>query len=637
MMADVDAPTTATRFPEQGRRIVLFLIDDPRYAVSDATLEAVRGLRPWAAHIIAIVDPRTPDADVSRLSSASDAVVVHDKPGIDQMAYVTAMRAERSEIESADEVIFTGNSWYGPLRSFDAVLDRMSADPLHAWQMSGNIDGRPETFSEEGFPGRPLPWLWLAVRREVLDAPVWERLWMGPPRPQHEFASALVAAGFVCGEAFPAADYPRGDPALFAPDLLVDDGCPLLSKAVFAQYPPFLDRHAVFGRELLELVASTGFALDAVWEDLARNTPPKALNTIGGMMEVLPDDVVSYDPSRAFRIAVVAFVPDTAFVDELRERLESVTTGFDLYVTTVDGARAREIETRVAEWVEPRFAHFETRVSWTRRGHEKAALFIACRDIVLGDRHDLIVAIHGRAWPRKTDNMRYYARRYQLDNLLSSAGYFENLLGLFQKEKGLGLVFPPMPHVGNTLIGRGWGSYRDAAQRLCARLGIRVPLDRVTPLAPFGGMWVGRPAAVRAFAAERWTDNDYGRAGRKEYVELGRLQDRLLPVIAAEQGFHTRTVLNSEHVAISHTSLEYKNDQLFSTTKGYPVEQIRFLHKLGFTGHGGTVALMRMYLRANHPRIARALLPFYHLAFKAFIAVRDARHALRRAVRGDGD
>ncbi|MFC8681047.1 rhamnan synthesis F family protein [Microbacterium ureisolvens] len=623
-------------FPENGRRVILYLIEDRRNEVGDDAIESLRALRPWATEIVAVVRAGTDAAGADRLSTVADAIVVHSGPSMDMLAFTTAIREARISIERADEVVFTGNSWYGPVRDLAPVFERMDARALHAWQMTGNVDGRPETFPEEGFPGRVFSWLWLAVRGEAVRSRRWAELWPTSLVPQHEFAAALESAGYRTGEAFPAADYPRGDPALFAPDLLIEDGFPFLSKAVFAQYPPFLDRHAVLGRELLEVVDGYDFPVAGILKDLARNVPPKALNSIGGMLEVLPDVSLGYDASKPFRIGVIAYVPDVAFISELKERLVSLPSGFDLVVTTGDGGRARAIERALTAWQDAPFARFETRVSWVRRGRDKAALFIACRDLILGDDYDLLVAVHGRVSPRKTDNMQYYSRRHQLDNLLGSPGYVENLLGLFQREPGLGLVFPPMVHIGNAIVGRGWGAYREPALALCRRLGVKVPLDRVTPLAPFGGMWVGRPDALRPLARERWSDNDYGRQGRRTHVELGRVQERLIPLVAAEQGYHCRTVLNSEHAAISHTSLEYKADQMFSTTRGYPVEQIRFLHRLGFTGHGGVVALTRMYLRLNHPKLARATAPLYRVLFRTFTISQRIRQGLARLINDYG-
>ncbi|MEZ3160059.1 rhamnan synthesis F family protein [Microbacterium sp. BWT-B31] len=638
--ASAPSPTASvpepTAFPSDGRRVILYVIDDRRGDVPDHAFTALRELARWASAVVAIVARGTSAADLARLRDAVDEVVEHDGPGA-YAAYSTALRAARVTIAGADEVVFTGDSWYGPARPLAPIFDRMDSTTAHLWQMTGNIDGAVESFPEEGFPGRPLTWLWIAVRRALLDSAQWARAWSAlGKRSEHEFVAGLSEAGFTAVEAFPARNYPRGDPALFAPDLLLDDGFPFLSKTVFAQYPPLLDRHAVLGRELLSVLAQEGFDLAETWRDLARTVAPKALNTIAGMLEVLPEYPPSDGGGQAHRLAVIAYVPDVAFVDELRARLVELPHGFDLFVTTGDGARAQAIDRMLTDWPDPPFQRFETRVSWARRGRDKAALFMACRDVILGDDYDLLIVVNGRVSSRKTANMRDYSRRYQLDNVLGSAGYVENLLELFRKEPGLGLVFPPMAHIGNTIMGRGWGPYREAAVELCRRMGVRVPLDRVTPLAPFGGTWIGRPAAVRPLAEVRWTVNDYNRANRRKHVQLGSVQERILPLVAAEQGYHCRTVINGEHAAISHTSLEYKADQLFSTTRGYPVEQIRFMHRAGFTGHGGVVALSRMYLRVNHPLLSRLLLPLYSLSYWAFTIPKLVRRGLHPTTADEG-
>jgi lipopolysaccharide biosynthesis protein len=616
-------------------RIVLYLIDDRRLEVSDATVDSLGALRSWAGLLVAVVRSGTDEASSERLAQLADVVIVHDGE-MTPAAYATALRELGSRAREAKELVFTGNSWYGPVRPLEPVLARMDRAQADVWQMVDNVDGDPESFWDEGFPGWPLSWLWVAVRRGAVGADIWEHLWREPVRNERAFVDALRAAGARCESAFSARDYPRGDPALFAPDLLMDDGFPFLSKNVFAQYPPFLDRHAVLGREVLRSATAGGYSHDLLLHDLARNVPPKALNTIGGMLEVVPDERVDDDPGSPLRLAVVVYVPEVAFIEELYARLAHVPAGFDLVITTGDGGRARAIEMAVASWPEPRYAHFETRVSWVRRGRDKAALFIACRDLLLGDDYDLIMALHGRESTRKTQNMQTYFSRYQLDNLVNSAGYVENVLAMFQREPGLGLVFPPMIHVGNAVMGRGWGAYREVARELCERMGVRVPFDRVSPLAPYGGMWIGRPAALRPLARERWTDNDYGKIGSRKYIELGRVQERLIPLVAAESGYHCRTILTSEHAGISHTAVEYKADQLFSTTLGYPVEQIRFMHRAGFTGHGGVVALTRMYLRLNNPQLARRMLPLYRLLFRSFSISQSLRDSLRRALGKDG-
>jgi lipopolysaccharide biosynthesis protein len=187
-----------------------------------------------------------------------------------------------------------------------------------------------------------------------------------------------------------------------------------------------------------------------------------------------------------------------------------------------------------------------------------------------------------------------------------------------------------MMHIGYATMGRGWADLYQAADKICQMLGITVPLDRVSPLAPYGGMWIGRPEALRPLSDHAWSFADYDFEKRGKLGRLAHLQERLIAVAAAQCGFHVRTVLTPEHAAISHTALDFKVDELFSTTRGYPVEQIQLLHRAGFTGYGGVVAIARMYLRVNHPRIVAFLRPGYHLAFRAYGGFSAVRSMMRR-------
>ena len=52
------------------------------------------------------------------------------------------------------------------------------------------------------------------------------------------------------------------------------------------------------GRWTLESAEKSGYPIDLIYEDLARNVQPRVLNADAAMLEVLPEQDVSYDPSR---------------------------------------------------------------------------------------------------------------------------------------------------------------------------------------------------------------------------------------------------------------------------------------------------------------------------------------------------
>jgi rhamnosyltransferase len=410
---------------------------------------------------------------------------------------------------------------------------------------------------------------------------------------------------------FAAESFGTGDPAVFAADRLVRAGSPVLPRAPFVQYPPYLQQHAVIGRELLHVAESEGFVVDEILQNLARTLAPKAMSANLALLEIIQRDAVPIPFEGQLRIAVVMHVSDVTGASEVLARLQALPAGYRLIITTSNGVTARRMTEIVGAIEAPRYGAFEVRVTPSNKGRDMSDMFIACRDVLLDGSCDIVVKVHARPRKRKTMIMDRYFRRYQLENLLDSEGHVSGILRMFEREPGLGLVFPPMMHIGYQITGRGWVKYRAAAVALTRRLGIAVPLDTVSPNAPFGGMWFARPEALALLARWTWSYRDYNSS---RAVDLGRLQERLVTAAAGELGFHARTVLTAEHAEISHTALEFKVDQMFSTTTGYPVDQITLLQRAGHTGRGGFVGLSRMYLRLNHPHLSRVVLPVMALA-----------------------
>ncbi|GAA4485350.1 rhamnan synthesis F family protein [Microbacterium panaciterrae] len=621
------------------RRVILFALHSERGDADAATRYQLAALRPLGMRLVAIVEPWLAAEEFSAVDGLVDEIVRFDGAAVDARAYRSALQTV--DVTSFDEVLFTGNSWFGPIGAFDEVLSRMESSAAQVWRLIETTDRTPESFPAEGFPRALAPWTWTLVRTATVGSAAWREYWAASKQDGEDaFAEALIRGGASGAVAYPAELGPRGNPGILAPGILLDAGCPVLLRSVFAQFPPLLDRFAVLVRPIIAEMAERGYPVELLWRAVARTTPPAALNALAGMLEILPETPPAIDaqPSEGspLRVVVLAHVPHLGFVDELAERLRQIPGAFDLIVTTTDGRKAAKLKARLRASDRDWARKAEVRVTWVPGGRDMGALLIGCRDILLSDRYDLIIRVHGREPRRKSLNVREYGRRYQLENLLSGPGYVQRIFDLFRGEPGLGMVFPPIVHIGYGTMGRGWGAYREPAEDLASVLGIAVPLDEVSPLAPYGGMWIGRPSALRIFAEHDWTVGDYHRARRARWVELTRVQERLLGLAAAEAGFHCRTVMNREHAQISHTALEFKLDELSFTTRGYPVEQIHLLRRAGWTGYGGVVALIRMYINLNHPRIAAATQPLYRTARNAGLMGQRVLAAVRNEHKDDG-
>lgn len=601
--------------------------------VEDTTVHALRALRRVASTIV-LVHPGALSSDVrGRVAALVDDVIETDSEEFSSDDYTVAIDRVRRRVATVDEIVLTGDSWFGPVGDVAALFERMASVEADVWDVLPPAAPR-EAFPGEGFPAvTDRPWFLTVVRRAVLDSSAWDRWWghgVAAGERERALTGVIERAGFRHARAYDTAHLHAHDPGLFAPEDLLDMGVPFVDRAVFTSYPPFLDRFAIIGSEIEQMMGEAGYPVDVLRSSLASCVPPKALNTTLGLLSVLSGRAVDPEAGSSLKLAAVVHISDLDEIDEVLRRLQFLPPGASVFVTTTEGVTAARLERLLETWASTNAHTYELRVTPQSPGRDMADYFVGCRDVIQSDQFDLIFKLHMRRAPWKTMNRLRYFRRYQFDNLLDSPGYVRNLLSLFEKEERLGVVFPPMIHVGYATMGRGWALLEPHAQRLATRLGIRVPLDTVSPLAPYGGMWVGRPAAFRALTRRRWTFADYGWKGERRYGHLAHLQERLVSASAGESGYYCRTVLTHAHAEIAYTALEYKVDQMFSTTRGWPVEQIGFLHRAGYTGYGGTVALVRMYVRTNHPRVADAFRPVYRIALRGHRVLSAGRRVASR-------
>lgn len=634
--------------PSDGRRLVIYVVYDRRGGVDEYVIHALAGLRDHASRVLAVVNGKLTSEARRRLEAVSDEILVRKNVGFDIWAHKEALEHVGAAIDDFDEVVLTNDTWFGPVRPYGPVFAKMDALDADFWGMTDHAREEPNPFTGEGVLPYHLQSFWIAVRRRMFTSQRWERYWRELPEMpsyfdavlKHEavFTETFVDAGFTSAVAFASADYPTDHPALFNPTLLIDDGCPLVKRRPFFHWPPFLDRHAVIGRTIIDNVASYGYPVALILDNLARTVPPKVINTNLAMLDVLPRTTVTApeNPS-SLRVLVVIHATGAATAAPLIERLSWFPTPVDVIVTTSDAGLVPALEDLLASRrSDVGSAH--VRLVPSAEGRDMSAFLIGCRDELSEGRYDVFVKLHDRVPSRRGRTISEYFRRYTLDNLVGSRAYIANLLALFVREPGLGAVFPPAIQAGYAITGEGWSWYRGMGHEMAEKLGIRVPLDGVTPLAPLGGMWIGRPGALRPYLSERWTYRDFRDRSREKVPDLQRLLERLISASAGEEGMHVRTVLDAEHASLTHLALEYKIDQLAVNLPGYPVDQIQFLHRAGWMGTAGAVAFFRMYMKTNHSGIVNRFDPIMHPFGRGARAVlRTARAGVaagRRLARG---
>lgn len=621
------SPIPRSAFPSSGRRVIFYLLFDPRGQVDDYIPYKLSRLRPFAETIIVISNGPLVDQGREALAGVADEVWERENVGLDVGGYRFALdKFGRSRLAEYDEVILMNYTWFGPVGDFAPMFERMGSQELDYWGMTDHAEFTPHPITLEGTMPSHIQSHWIAVRRSLFTSPEWAEYWDTMPEIltysdsilHHEsrFTSHFEELGFRYRVAFPHEDYPgTAHPAFDRAQQLLDDGCPALKRRVFFHDPLYLDREGVVGRWLLDSVEAQGYPRQLVLQNMSRHAPPKILNTNASMLEILPEREADYDRSAPFRIAATVHIYYEDMTDELLDRLASLPSEYDLYVTTTSQEKADVISARIADRADPGIRRSEVRILPSNRGRDLSGFFIGCRDAVTGGEYDIVVKVHSKKTVQQGSAVGTLFKRQQLENLLGSPGYTANLLGLFQAEPGLGVVFPPTVHIGFPTLGGAWFTNKEPTAALCERLGITVPLDDISPLAPLGAMFIARPEALRLLFQEEISYEDYQPETEHGDGSLAHVQERIVPYAAGELGYHSRTVATAEYAAISHTFLEYKLDQMSSTVQGYAIDEVHTVRERDAIARRITTAtrlgFVKFYIGQFHPGLTDRLRPFY--------------------------
>lgn len=623
--------TTETVFPPNGRRVIFYLIYDERGNIDDYIPYKLERLRPFAERIVAIINGTLNEDGRRALEPVVDEIWERKNVGYDVAGYAMALKRFGDEkLAEYDELILMNYTWFGPVRPFDALFENMDAREIGFWGITdhGPTDPNPVTF--EGIMPAHIQSHWIAVRRSMFQSDEWKTYWREMPPItsyedsilQHEsrFTEHFAELGHAYAVAFPHEQYaPTMHPAFDNALTLLDDGCPVLKRRPFFHDPLYLDREAIIGRWLVESATSQGYPERLIWQSMVRTASAKKLYTNASMMEIMPSQAITYDVSQPLKTVVIMHVFYEDMMNELLDRTANLPTDFDLVVTTDSAEKAEGIRRIIGDRSGSQIAHSEVRVVPSNRGRDQSAFYVTCRDVLTGGKYEVVVKIHSKRSAQ--DGMRgSFFKRQQLENLLESPGYTANLMSLFQREPGLGIVYPPMVHIGYPTMGNAWFTNYKPAVKLLKSLGIKISLDLNSPLAPYGGMFIARPEALASLTAHEWNFEQYPAEGEYGDGTLSHVQERIVSYAAADRGYHTRTVANTVYAAISHTFLEYKLDLMSADIPGYGYDQIHAIRPLVKMIDGGQRSVIKYLLLRYHPWISFVLLRLYSPIGKRRIA-----------------
>ena len=615
---------------EEVRRIAIYLFFDPQGWVDEYVTYALEELAKDVEYILVVSNSPLDDEQRMRLETVADDVWVRENRGFDVWAYKEGIERIGSErLASYDELILLNYTFFAPISSFTPLFESMESTGADFWGITEHAEVIPNPITGVGKMPRHIQSHWIAVRDRMFRSSMWEQYWAQMPMIEsyndsilhHEsrFTSYFDAAGFSHAVAYPLENYPSDHPVFDNAALLIRDGCPILKRRVFFHDPLYLDRFAIVGQDIIAEVRKHGYPLHLIWKNVTRTATPRTLATNFTMYDVISDcapdhELVIQNP---LKVAVVAHVFHLDVFDEIMDYASHLPGGFDLFVTTDTEQKAELLRHLLAGFSR---GIADVRVVKSNRGRDVSAFLITCRDVLQPGRYDIVVKLHSKKSPQDDYNAAHLFKRNLFENLLGTPQYASNLLSRFVADSTIGMVIPPMVHMGYPTVGHAWFSNKEPAQRLAEQLGINVPFDTSTPLAAYGSMFITRPEALVPLLDASFDWEDFPPEGEYRDGTLSHVIERLFAYSALSRGFQVRTVMNQSFAALYYGFLEYKLIRLSERLPGYPIDQASVLASR--PSPTSVLAVLKYSVAIRSPRLRAVLSPGYRAARDVYRRVR---------------
>lgn len=481
--------------------------------------------------------------------------------------------AETGEL-GGEGLILTGSQAFGPTGAAPPVAGDLEAQGIGLWSAYWHATGLDPRLT-----GRPrderVPYLDFAVIAAGFAArPAFAGFWRDlrlDGNPWAEFQALSIGIGELLLREALRADYALPpdaletiDPRLFEVHRLVRAGAPCVAAAVLTLDPLLQDLNAIELRPAIDHLRGADPELYAALIDFAlRNVPLRDFCTVADQVEVIPEtDARPGRNSWAMgEVAVFIHAYYAQMMPEFWRLVERLPCAHHLYITTAS-AENRE---RIAEFLAGKGLapdRCTLRVVEQNRGRDMSSLFITWRDIVLSGRHELALRLHSKRTPQVSPRVGESFKDHLFDNLVAGPGHVANLLDRLEAEPDIGLVIPPAIHVGFGTLGHSWFNNRAQVQAELAKMGISVPLDAHTPVAPYGTMYWFRTAALRPMFERAWTWTGYNPEPHHVDGGLAHVQERMIGYVCAGTGFRVLQVMTPRAAARGYARLEYKTQRL---------------------------------------------------------------------------
>ena len=552
-------------------RIGIFQLYDKHGIVEDYVTYLLDHIVSIFDKLVIVVCGELQSEGKNKLKEYTDAIFYRNNYGFDAYAFKDAI-IEFVGFEALmqyDELVLFNDTFYGPVYPFEDVFSKMEPEQVDFWGLTKH--GQAIEFREH------VQSYFIVIRKNMLHSKefrcFWETLDIGDivfdnlvHNYEVHFTDYFDNHGF-CYSVYVKDDEINGNKKQnynhysVSPFTLVKEyGMPVIKRKVFTESRNQIASNCEEIGNLIKYVEELGYDMDMVWRDLIRKS------NIYDLMNHLPlNFIIQKETSIAFsgkRPAVIACINEERTVKNMVSLLSGVIEFVDLCIVSDKPS----IPERLHEVFS---GHIYEEVSIRDRLVD--AFFVDCREFA--ERHDYICIICDSVFNEKKD---YFSSVISYDyaiwhNLMGSLELVNSILSIFEKDKRIGILYPPKLLFGKYFKNamNGWGGYLKKCKLFSADNSLDEYISPSKP--PFSNgfnFWCTREVYSSI------ADSNYDRAGK----DADPIVARMVSYLAQSKGFYSGTVQT-----IDYASLELQNRecQIQNSRYGWQMRDAELAYYLG--------------------------------------------------------
>lgn len=555
------------------RRVAIAFFYDADGIVDDYMIYLIKSLKPFVERTVFVSNGKLQPQSLKKVKKIVPEIIERENKELDVGGYKAGLDyIGFDELKKYDEVILYNHTIFGPFYPFLEMFNEMEKRNVDFWGITAH------KALAQAFFGGPAPYHiqshFIAIRNTIISKSIFEEYWRNLPPinsyrdsvQYHEirFTKYFSDLGFKHSVYMDDNKFQSLHPILEQVDKCIEERCPIIKRRSFFHDPIHVDCMAMnFPLALRVIEKTSDYDMELAWKNIVRTVKPREFTANSARLSILSDKS-NENANRKIKLKIGVFI-HLYYVNELdfiKKYISNINSKFDLFISTSNEENAKIIKKYFKKNL--CYKKLTIRIVEQNRGRDMSSLFITFRDILLSDKYDVACRLHSKKSPQCSASQSAYFIEHLFENLLGSKSYVDNLLNLFQKDPNLGLVMPPIIHIGFGTLGFSWYSNKPKVEEICKKLHINVPLDDNTPVAPYGTMFWFRPKALHKLFEYKWNWEDFNAEPNHVDGGLAHALERTIAYTTHDAGYYSQHVLSTTEAPYNYVMLEYKLQKLMS-------------------------------------------------------------------------